>query len=79
MRGKRLKTGNIRIVIIKLTINIHILHALAVVSIYLLQLFQDVSLEAHQERMDFVRSRIADVNLNLKSLMETSESVSFVI
>ncbi|XP_052220654.1 suppressor APC domain-containing protein 2-like [Dreissena polymorpha] len=34
----------------------------------------DASLQNHQERMDFVRSRINDVNLNLKSLMETTES-----
>ncbi|XP_052788122.1 uncharacterized protein LOC128222967 [Mya arenaria] len=34
----------------------------------------DGSLQSHQERMDFVRSRINDVNLNLKSLMETTES-----
>ena len=38
--------------------------------------FQDISLENFQERMDFLRSRINDVNLNMKSLMETSESVS---
>lgn len=34
----------------------------------------DVTLQSQQERMDFVRSRITDVNMNLKILMETTES-----
>ncbi|KAL4219288.1 negative regulation of protein localization to cell cortex [Mactra antiquata] len=36
--------------------------------------YSDVALQSHQERVDFIRSRITDVNLNLKTLMETSES-----
>ncbi|XP_060581816.1 uncharacterized protein LOC132738350, partial [Ruditapes philippinarum] len=32
----------------------------------------DVTLQSQQERMDFVRSRITDVNMNLKTLMQTS-------
>ena len=38
--------------------------------------WQDNSLEAHQERMNFQRARISEVNMQLRTLVDSSEKVS---
>ena len=41
-----------------------------------LLILQDNSLEAHQERMNFQRARITEVNMQLRTLVDSSEKVS---
>lgn len=40
---------------------------------------QDYSVEAHQERMNFQRARIAKVNQHLHTLVESSEKVTSLV